>query len=208
MLGIDFSDAAISLAKSAAAERKILNCEFKVGDAMNLEDIGDATFDIVHCHQCLIHLPDSIQRLKEMKRLCKSGGVLAAREGDFGNMVVYPENAGLLSGLKVMEELIRGGGSEPMAGRRLKAWALEAGFSRPQIEISGNVETFSSAEETLFIGNIYAERFSEAAMGGKGVQLGLLTEEERMGIVDSWMKWNEEDRFFNITHTELLCYMD
>ncbi|KAE9366290.1 S-adenosyl-L-methionine-dependent methyltransferase [Stipitochalara longipes BDJ] len=151
---IDFSDAAISLAQNAATERKASNCEFKVGDAMNLEGIKDGSFDIVHCHQCLIHLPDPIKALKEMKRVCKSSGIFAAREGDIGNMIVYPESPGLLSGLKIMEDLIRGGGSEPTAGRRLKAWALEAGFVRERVEISGNVETFSSAEETLFIGNI------------------------------------------------------
>jgi SAM-dependent methyltransferase len=204
VLGIDFSDAAISLAQIAATERNIQNCEFKVGDAMNL-DFTDGEFDIVHCHQCLIHLPDPIKALKEMKRVCKSGGIVAAREGDFGNMVVYPENEGLLSGLKVMEESIRGGGSEPLAGRRLKAWALEAGFARKQIGITGNVEAFSTAEETSFIGGIYAECFSKTAMGGKGIELGLISEEERVGIVDAWTKWSgRKDAFFNITHTELL----
>jgi hypothetical protein len=143
--------------------------------------------------------------LKEMKRVCKSGGIVAAREGDFGNIVVYPETQGLFSGLKIMEELIRGGGGQPMAGRRLKAWALQAGFEKVQVEISGYVETFSSADQTLFFGNTYAERFSQAAMGGKGVQRGLLTEEERVGIVDAWTKWSlREDAFFSITHTELL----
>jgi ubiquinone/menaquinone biosynthesis C-methylase UbiE len=208
VLGIDFSDIAISLAQAATTERNIQNCEFKTGDAMNL-DFGDEEFDIVHCHQCLIHLPDPIKALKEMMKVCKSGGIVAVREGDFGNMIVFPENDSLLSGLKVMEDLIRSGGSEPLAGRRLKAWALEAGFSRKQIKITGNVEAFATAEETAFIGGIYAERFGKDAMGGKGIKLRLISEEERVGIVDAWTKWGErEDAFFNITHTELLCYKE
>lgn len=206
VLGIDLSLDAISLAQSAATERNVQNCEFKIGDVMKL-DFGDGEFDIVHCHQCILHLPDPIKALKEMNRVCKSGGMVAVGEADLGNMIVYPEDPGLLSGLKLLKDLIRGGGSEPLAGRRLKAWALEAGFVREKIEISGHVEVYLTAEETSLIGGLYAGRFDTAAMGGKGIELGLISEEERVNIVDAWTKWSQRgDAFFSITHTGLLYY--
>jgi 2-polyprenyl-3-methyl-5-hydroxy-6-metoxy-1,4-benzoquinol methylase len=206
VLGIDFSPDAISLAQSATTERSIQNCEFKIGDVMNL-DFGDGEFDIVHCHQCILHLPDPIKALKEMNRVCKRGGMVAVAEADLGNMIVYPENSGLGSGLKLLREIIKCGGSEPLAGRRLKAWALEAGFVRENIEITGNAEVYSTAKEISLIGELYAGRFGAAAMGGKGIELGLISEEERANIVDAWTKWSQrDDSFFSITHTRLLYH--
>jgi len=206
VLGIDFSPEAISLAQSAATERNVQNCEFKTGDVVKLE-FEDGEFNVVHCHQCLLHLPDPIKALKEMNRVCKSGGMVAVGEADLDNMIVFPEDSGLLSGIKLLGDIVRSGGSEPRAGRRLKAWALEAGFVREKIEISGHVEVYSTAEETSLIGGLYAGRFDTAAMGGKGIELGLISEEERVNIVDAWMKWSQrDDAFFSITHTGLLYY--
>lgn len=80
-VGIDYSSTAIEAAKKAAeAEGAPKNAEFKTGDAYALE-WKDASFDIVHAHQCLIHLEDPVQALREMQRVCKSQGRIGAREG-------------------------------------------------------------------------------------------------------------------------------
>lgn len=78
--GIDYSDSAIEASKQNAVARGIKNCDFKQGDAYHL-DAQDGEFDIVHTHQTLIHLQDPVAAVKEMKRVCKPGGVVAAREG-------------------------------------------------------------------------------------------------------------------------------
>jgi ubiquinone/menaquinone biosynthesis C-methylase UbiE len=80
VIGIDFSPEAVEVAKQNALDRGVKNCEFIVGDACNLE-WAEGTFDIVVTNQCLIHLPDPVQALKEMKRVCKTGGLIAARDG-------------------------------------------------------------------------------------------------------------------------------
>src|SRR5204862_6292470 len=46
------------------------NVEFSVGDLYALE-MDDHTFDVVHAHQVLQHLPDPVRALREMKRVCK-----------------------------------------------------------------------------------------------------------------------------------------
>lgn len=78
---IDYSSTAINAAKENAAERGVKNCQFKVGDAYHLY-WEDNTFDVVHCHQCLIHVDDPGRVLQEMRRVCKVGGIVAAREGE------------------------------------------------------------------------------------------------------------------------------
>jgi hypothetical protein len=148
---------------------------------------------------------DPVQALKEMRRVCKVGGIVAAREGDFGAMIVFPETHGLVGGVKILEELIRSGGSEPRAGRRLKAWALQAGFQEEQITISGSVDIFSSKEERTFLGSLYAERFAESNMGERAVELGIVSEEERIGIVGAWKSFVDmEEGYYGITQMELL----
>jgi ubiquinone/menaquinone biosynthesis C-methylase UbiE len=76
VLGIDASAKVIEEARRDAAGGS--NVEFSVGDLCALP-IDDDTFDIVHAHQVLQHLPDPVAALREMKRVCKPGGLVAAR---------------------------------------------------------------------------------------------------------------------------------
>jgi ubiquinone/menaquinone biosynthesis C-methylase UbiE len=79
VLGIDASAAVIMAARRDAGGGP--NVEFAVGDLYRLDTPND-TFDIVHAHQVLQHVPDPVGALREMKRVCKPGGVVAARDGD------------------------------------------------------------------------------------------------------------------------------
>jgi ubiquinone/menaquinone biosynthesis C-methylase UbiE len=54
------------------------NVIFAVADMDNL-DFSDGTFDVVHAHQILQHLPEAVAALREMRRVCTPGGVVAAR---------------------------------------------------------------------------------------------------------------------------------
>jgi len=44
---------------------------------------ADATFDVVHAHQVLQHLADPVAALREMRRVCRPGGLVAARDADY-----------------------------------------------------------------------------------------------------------------------------
>jgi ubiquinone/menaquinone biosynthesis C-methylase UbiE len=79
VVGIDFSSSAVATARQNASDEGIKNCQFKKSDAYHLY-WEDNTFDMVHCNQCLIHLEDPGRVLGEMRRVCKVGGVVTARE--------------------------------------------------------------------------------------------------------------------------------
>ena len=87
VLGIDVSADVIDQARRDAGGGP--NVEFSVGDLYAL-DIDDDTFDVVHAHQVLQHLADPVGALREMKRVCKPGGLVAARDGDYGAFRWYP----------------------------------------------------------------------------------------------------------------------
>ena len=50
---------------------------FTVGDVYQL-DFPDDSFDVVHAHQLLQHLTDPVAALREMRRVCRPGGLVAA----------------------------------------------------------------------------------------------------------------------------------
>jgi ubiquinone/menaquinone biosynthesis C-methylase UbiE len=80
VLGIDASADVIEQARRGAGGGP--NVEFSVGDLYAL-DADDDTFDVVHAHQVLQHLADPVGALREMKGVCKPGG-LVAPDGDYG----------------------------------------------------------------------------------------------------------------------------
>src|SRR5579883_1774073 len=68
-VGVDSASAAIEAAGAAAPA-----VEFRVSDVMVL-DFADGSFDVVHAHQVLQHLPDPVGALAEMARVCRPGGI-------------------------------------------------------------------------------------------------------------------------------------
>src|SRR5579864_8045838 len=107
VLGIDASAAVINDAQHSAGAGP--NVEFAVGDLYGL-DIPNDSFDIVHAHQVLQHVPDPVGALREMKRLCKPGGLVAARDGDFGGFRWYPDEPAIDRWLQLYREIARRNG--------------------------------------------------------------------------------------------------
>ena len=91
---VDTSDDILAQAAEVAAERGLDNVEFAVADVHAL-DYPDDSFDVVHAHQVLQHVGDPVQALREMRRVCRPGGVVAARDSDYAAMTWFPESPGL-----------------------------------------------------------------------------------------------------------------
>ncbi|MHB1416234.1 MAG: class I SAM-dependent methyltransferase, partial [Chloroflexota bacterium] len=87
---------------------------------------GDASFDVVYCHFLLLWVADAPLALREMRRVCRSGGfVLALAEPDYGGWVDYP------SELKVgstQARYLQRMGADPYVGRRLRHLFLQTGL--------------------------------------------------------------------------------
>ena len=84
----------MELAPSPAAEGGVKNFHFFVEDVQAL-NYPDDTFDMVHVHQVLQHVGGPVQVLREMYRVTKPGGIVAAREAVFSAMTWYPEIDGM-----------------------------------------------------------------------------------------------------------------
>src|SRR6478752_6406761 len=86
---VDTSTGVLDRAAEAAAERGVDNVGFTTADVHCL-DFPDDSFDVVHAHQVLQHVGDPVQALREMRRVCRPGGVVAARDSDYGAFTWYP----------------------------------------------------------------------------------------------------------------------
>lgn len=123
--GVDFAAAVLETARAHHAnllrDRLLLtnNCVFEVADA-NALPYADASFDVVFCHQVLQHVRDPVGILREMRRVAKPGGLVAAREADYKSFAWFPQPAGLDTWLDCYRKTARACGGQPDAGRYVR----------------------------------------------------------------------------------------
>ncbi|NKZ03689.1 methyltransferase domain-containing protein [Actinomadura latina] len=186
--------------KSTAA---LDNVEFAVADVHAL-DFPDATFDVVHAHQVLQHVTDPVQALREMRRVAKPGGIVAARDADFGTMIWYPEPPAMAPWLPVYYRVARGNGGEPDAGRRLVSWARAAGFT--DVAASASAWCYATPEEREWWSESWGGRLIRSSVADQAVAGGHATREELRQIYAGWKEWAAaEDGWYSVTHGEILC---
>ncbi|MBI2889314.1 MAG: methyltransferase domain-containing protein [Nitrospirae bacterium] len=77
VVGLDLSEAMLTVARRKAKEQGLSNVEFMAADACAI-DLGDASFDAVTSRFCLMFLPDIQKAVRDIARVLKPGGYLAA----------------------------------------------------------------------------------------------------------------------------------
>jgi SAM-dependent methyltransferase len=196
-------DAAPGVVEIAARDNADTTATFETGDVMALR-FADASFDVVHAHQVLQHLADPVAALVEMRRVCKPGGLVAARDGDYASFTWYPANPGLDRWLITYEAVSRANGGEPDAGRRLAAWARRAGFS--EVIASASVWCFAEPHDREWWGELWAERITESPLAERALELGLAERADLSEMAAAWRRWlADPDGWFAVLHAEVLC---
>jgi ubiquinone/menaquinone biosynthesis C-methylase UbiE len=163
-------DAAPEVIAGAVAAGGPPNLRFQVGDAYAL-DFPTASFDVVHAHQVLHHLSDPVAALTEMARVTRPGGLIALREADFGGAFWFPESESWQAWRDVLRQVLRRGGSEPDAARRLLAWTQAAGLTK--IECSGSVWTYPGMDSAAAWAGSWAERLTGSHTADLAIEAGL-----------------------------------
>lgn len=203
VLGLDAAAEVITQARDLASQQEVANTEFVVGDAYST-GLDPHSFDIVHTHQTLQHLAKPVEALREMRRVTKPGGVVAAREADYAGTVIYPLTPGLAAWAALYQRVHRSNGGEPDAGRRLKEWARAAGFT--EVESTASVWCFSSADDREWWGSMWEARVLESAFAGNALSKGFATQSELQEISVAWREWaNNPDGWLAMPHGEVLC---
>ncbi|MGQ7295593.1 methyltransferase domain-containing protein [Quadrisphaera sp. KR29] len=208
VVGLDAAPGVLAEA-AALAERRGAAVEWVTGDALALP-FADATFDVVHAHQVLQHLPDPVGALREAARVLRPGGLLAVRDVDYAATTWYPPEPGLDAWLDLYQRVARGNGGEPDAGRRLLAWARAAGLtgdggSGGSVTASASAWCYASPAERQWWGTSWAGRATASAFAEQAVATGAATAAQLEEVAASWRRWaGAEDGWIALLHGELL----
>ncbi|WP_030789785.1 class I SAM-dependent methyltransferase [Streptomyces sp. NRRL S-920] len=201
--GVDHAPDILGTARATAGERGLDNVDFAVADVHDL-DFPDDTFNVVHAHQVLQHVGDPVRALSEMRRVCKPGGIIAARDADYAAMTWYPKVPALDDWLDLYRRVARANGGEPDAGRRLKSWALEAGLT--DVTASAGTWCYSSDEERAWWSGLWADRTVASSYAERAVSGGHADVEQLRALAAAWREWGgAQDGWFVVLHGEILC---
>ena len=200
VIGIDRSRDIVDAAAAAAGAP---NLRFDVGDVYAL-DFPDDSFDVVHAHQVLQHLSDPVAALVEMRRVCRPGGRVAVRDGDYAGFTWAPADPRLDRWLDVYRQVARGNDAEPDAGRHLLGWAQAAGFTA--IEPSASVWCFATPEDRRWWGTLWADRMVHSAVADQAIASGVTTADELADIARGFRDWSEQAAgWFAVLHGEVIA---
>jgi len=199
----DASEEVLEQARRTIAERGLTTVDFVRADVHALE-FPDGCFDVVHAHQVLQHVADPVVALREMRRVCRPGGLVAARDSDYLGMSWYPRVPALEEWLALYRSIASANGGEPDAGRRLLSWAREAGFA--EVTASASVWCFATPEDRAWWSGMWAERMTSSAIARQAVAQGQAAEQDLRRIADGWREWGAaEDGWFTVLHGEILA---
>ncbi|GIJ76643.1 Ubiquinone/menaquinone biosynthesis C-methylase UbiE [Micromonospora phaseoli] len=200
---VEITGDALQLARTEANSRRQRNIDFAVADVHAL-DFPDSAFDVIHAHQVLQHVADPVRALREMRRVSRPGGIVAARDSDYAAFTWFPRVPALDDWLALYQQAARANGGEPDAGRRLLSWAHAAGFT--DVRATASTWCFATPEDRQWWGEMWAERILHSDLARQLLTSGAATAEGLRRISDGWREWAAAaDAWFAVLHGEIVC---
>jgi SAM-dependent methyltransferase len=200
----EIGEAELALSRQTAQQRGLTNMSFAVEDIHALS-FPHETFDVVHAHQVLQHVANPVLALREMARVTRPGGLVAARDADYGGFLWYPDQPEIGQWIALYSTAARRNGGEPDAGRRLLTWARQAGWDNV-IATSSNW-TYATTEGRALWAGTWADRILESAVAHQLISTGTTTATELRRLSDGWRRWADAaDGWFMVPHGEILYH--
>ena len=202
---LETSQKALTLTRAEAERRGCSTIDYVVGDVHAL-DFPMANFDVVHAHQVLQHVANPVAALREMVRVCRPGGIVAARDGDYAGFTWYPATPGLDRWRDLYSAAARANGGEPDAGRRLLEWAHAAGCH--DLTASSSTWCYAEPGSREEWGNMWADRITGSAVAQQLLSSGLATADDLEAVADAWRTWAAEPNgWLSVLHGEILIWV-
>ncbi|HEY1831086.1 MAG TPA: methyltransferase domain-containing protein [Acidimicrobiales bacterium] len=203
VIGIDAAAEVIEQAQSVVTERGLTNLTFAVQDLFDLP-YEDDTFDVVHLHQVLQHLSDPVGALVELRRVLKPGGILAARDGDYGAFAWAPPDPRLDRWLEVYLAVTARNGHDARIGPKLLGLARQAGFV--DVAFTSSTWTYVDPETKAWWGGLWADRVRYTRLAEQAVEYGVSSTEELEDLAQAFLDWAaQDDATFIVVHGEIIA---
>lgn len=158
-IGVDNSTSVLQKAEELAKETGVATqgpgcVVFEQGDILEGLTYPDESFDVVYCSQVIGHFnpPDMpIKALKEMRRVLKTGGLLATRDGMDSHF--YPKSSELdRLWTRNARRAIYGDKEElDPTGTQMPSLLRSAGFDSNKITVGAGTKVFAGSEARKFL---------------------------------------------------------
>ena len=188
MHGIDMEASQIDLARSLAEVRGQDNAIFHVGDVTDLP-FEDGSFDVAHCHNVLMHVPDTAAVLAEVKRVLKPTGVIGCREMICASSFLYPDFGVLENSWRMFDDLVAADDGHPQMGRELKDHLAAAGFTNVRATASFNI--YNTPADIAFVHRVAQRWFLAPEITAAAIKYGAATRELCDAISAAYDRWKD-----------------
>lgn len=189
MHGIDMEESQVELARAVAQAENLDNALFQVGDVTDLP-FEDEYFDVAHCHNVLMHVPDTMAALNEVKRVLKPGGIIGCSEMICESSFTYPDYGVLRRAWDIFEELLSNDDGHPQMGKAMKTRIMDAGFEN--LTMNAMFDVFNTPAEIEFIYTAIGQWFLAPEITQRAIDYGVATPGLIRNITASYERWRED----------------
>ena len=203
VVGLDLSTETLAAACQDAVARGLTNLRYEEGSVYRLP-FPDASFDVAFAHQVLQHLREPATALREMLRVVRTGGLVAAREVDWGTVSYWPADPWIDRFVEVHFKTWYRNGGEPRIGRKLRGLFNAAEVT--DLRITASLWCYATLAETMEWGESYAQRLLTSPMGERAVEYGYASRSDLEAMAAALRAWAvHPDAFWSFIHVEALA---
>ena len=204
LYGVDMEPSQVDLARSIAEAGGHGNTTFQVGDVTELS-FDDGSFDVVHGHAILVHVPDTQAVLAEAKRVLKPGGLIAVREWILEGSFLAPDFEVIDDAWATLAELITADDGHPNIGQDLKRHLIEAGFT--DVRPAASFTSYTTAEDVGYISRVIENWFLSADVRASATAYGVATQEHLDNLEQALKRWiSHPGAFGAVAYGEVIAH--
>jgi SAM-dependent methyltransferase len=170
--GVDMEESQIELSRSVARASGVENATFHVADVTDLP-FADDYFDVAHCHNLLMHVPDTRAALAEVRRVLKPGGIIGCRELICRSSFTHPRYGVLQHAWRIFEDVLSTDDGHPNIGGNLKEHLLASGFTT--VRAGASFDVYDSPSDVDFVHRFATRWFLSSAITDAAIEYGVTT---------------------------------
>ena len=136
-----------------------------------------------------MHVPDTQAVLTEVRRVLKSGGIIACREMICESSSTHPDFGVIGRAWDMFQDLLQADDGRPQIGKELKGRILTVGFENVRATMSFDV--YSTPADVAFIHGFASQWFLSPEITEAAIKYGASTRELCDRIRAAYDRWKE-----------------